>query len=198
MDENVFWEYISIIDSYPYEFSYNRDKEECQCRLIKKRLLKNNSFQEVLDFDKIYNQKLDELELPKIIELLLVNYLPIEKLNKESAHISNDGFRDFRGYIIGLGKDDYELVKNFKNENEIFQIDFWVNVAYRSDLEFVYRDLYNEHFSKLNDLTIEEMDKAHSIQNYFLNYDEILNEVDWENLENKYPKMISKTLLKRN
>jgi len=40
--------------------------------LLGRLLLKNNSFQEVLDFDKIYNQKLDELIKEKAQTLKLL------------------------------------------------------------------------------------------------------------------------------
>lgn len=193
MDEDKFWEYISLIDSYPRKIYNKYEKEDTQNRLIKMKILKSNSFKELVDYDRIYNEKLDDLFQPKIVELQMVNYLLIEELIKKRPYVSNDGFRDFRGYIIGLGRKNYELVKNFKKEDEIFHIDFYVNVAYRSDLEFIYSELYENHFSKLDKDEIEKMDKEHTHPNYFLSFEDIIDQIDWNKLDKKYPKMIAKT-----
>lgn len=193
MDEDKFWEYISLIDSYPRKIYNKYEKEDTQSRLIKMKILKSNSFKELVDYDRIYNEKLNDLFQPKIVELQMVNYLLIEELIKKRPYVSNDGFRDFRGYIIGLGRKNYELVKNFKKEDEIFHIDFYVNVAYRSDLEFIYSELYDNHFSKLDKDEIEKMDKEHTHPNYFLSFEDMIDQIDWNKLDKKYPKMIAKT-----
>ena len=194
MDEEKFWEYISLVDSSSRKFHNKYQKERYQNWLIRREILKSNSFEELIDYDRIYNKKLDDLFQPKIIELKLVNHLSIEELTKERPYISNDGFRDFRGYIIGLGRKEYELVKNFTKEDEIFHIDFYINVAYRSDLEFIYRNLYNNYFSKRGKDKIEKMNKEKTYTNYFLSFEDIIDQINLNNLDKNYPKMIAKTL----
>jgi hypothetical protein len=195
MDENKFWDYISMIDSYPRPFHNKYDKEECQTRLIKNQLLKKNTYKEVLEFDIIYNEKLNDLWLPKIVELQMVNQLSFEELQKENLYVSNDGFRDFRNYIVGRGRKEFELIKDFKTEDEIFHIDFHVNIAYRSDLEFLVDELIETHYSKQDNK--EEVKSLHdnNMVRTFPDFKDVTGQIDWKSLDKKYPKMITKTLI---
>lgn len=196
MNEDQFWELISLIDLIPLKIHNQRFREEIQTQLIKGKLIKE-PFKEVLKFDKIYNEKLDELLIPSIIELHLVNFSSVDELKSGNIYVSNDGFRDFRGYIIGLGRKNYELIKEFRREDDIFHIDFWIENAYRSDIELVLSQLYNDHFSQLQDEEVEKQYNEYRVDGYFANLDSIIEKNDWENIEKKYPKMIAKTLKQR-
>ena len=68
MNEEVFWEYIGLIDESTLTFSNKWEREEMQMLLLEKALEKH-PFEEVLEFHRILFQKLYDLFLPKIAEL---------------------------------------------------------------------------------------------------------------------------------
>lgn len=188
--EEKFWAYIELVQDKLPKFHNNRAYENYQTQLIKQALLKQ-SFQEVINFNIAYTKKVDELFLPNVVELYAVSYRSFEELKDGQAYISNDGFRDFRNWVIGLGQADYQLIKNFKKEEEVLHLDFYVEHAYRDDLEFIISDLYKEFYAELKDAEIDKMYENRFSGVYFADFEAISAKIDWANLDKKYPKMFA-------
>lgn len=191
MKEDKFWEYIELAAVKLSSFKHIREYEFYQTTLIVEALIKQ-PFQETFHFNKIYTQKVDELLLPNVVELFAVSHRPFEKLKDGQAYISNDGFRDFRDWVIGLGRENYQLIKNFKTENEIIHLNFHIETAYRDDLEFIINDLYEEYFSKFEDTEIDKMYENRFSGGYFADFETVSKQIDWANLDKKYPKIFAK------
>lgn len=68
---------------------------------------------------------------------------------------------------------------------------FYVERAYRDDLEFIINDLYKEFYAELNDAEIDKMYENRFSGVYFADFGEISAEIDWANLDKKYPKMFA-------
>ena len=191
MQEDKFWKYIELAQKELPEFNNIRAYEEYQIFLIKQSLVKQ-SFKEIFNFNKIYIQKVNKLLLPNVVELFTVRRRSFEDLKDGQAYISNDGFRDFRGWIIGLGRENYQLLKDFKKEEEIIHFNFYVENAYRDDLEFIINDLYEAFYAELKDAEIDKMYKNRFSKGDLADFGEISEQIDWANLDKKYPKMFAK------
>ena len=143
MKEETFWKYIDLINYVDTEGLNTREKEYYQVHLIKRKLI-NQDFKETLDFHRVFSEKLYELFLPTLAEIFMVSGNKYEKLKKGNTYISNDGFRDFRSWIIGLGKKEFENFKRYSKEKEFLKYDLNPNNAYREDLEYMIVDVYEE------------------------------------------------------
>ena len=193
MQETTFWEYLDLINQADTEGLDAREKEDYQVALIKQALIPLD-FEEILDFHRILNDKLYELFLPTLAEVFMVSHRKYEDLKKGDVYISNDGFRDFRAWIIGLGREAFEKFKAYGKEEDFLGYDLNPNHAYRDDLEYIITDLYD--FFKKRKRNQSQLSAIYEKKYDFGcdgDYDLDLNDkIDWANIDKKYP-----TILKR-
>jgi len=193
MQESIFWEYIDLINHVDTEGLNTREKEYYQVHLIKRKLFFQD-FSKTLEFHRTFSEKLYELFLPNLAEVFMVSWSNYESLQRENLYISNDGFKDFRSWIIGLGKKEFENFKNFSTEKEFLNYDLNPNNAYREDLEYIILDLYQEFKKKSKDIP-----KLKSIyeKKYNFGYDgdyqtDLIDKINWVNIDKKYPTILKK------
>lgn len=192
MQETRFWEYIDLIHHEETEGLSIREKEFYQVYLIKRKLLGQN-FDETLAFHHIFSKKIRELFLPTLAEVFMVSWNSYEKLKTGDVYISVDGFRDFRSWIVGQGKDEFEKFKAYSNEEDFLKYDLSPDNAYREDLEYIMTDIYGV-FKKLAQGQNQLVDiYEHS---YLFGYDgdyqlDLNDKIDWANINKKYPKILN-------
>lgn len=192
MTEHKFWEYIELVYTSETRHLNVRDQEDLQVLLIKDQLRKDG-LKGALDFYRILFEKLRALFRPNLAELFMVTWNSYESLQKENVYISNDGFRDFRSWIIGLGRKDYMRFKNFEQEESILEYDLNPNVAYREDLEYIINELYKEHWSEPYDKKNENLYKTKYLYGCDGDHKEdLINRIDWQNLDKKYKQTFKK------
>ena len=193
MQESIFWEYIDLINQVDTEGLNTREKEYYQVHLIKRKLI-NQDFSKILAFHRIFSDKIYELFLPTLAEVFMASWNVYESLQEENLYISNDGFRDFRSWIVGLGKKEFENFKQYSTEKEFLNYDLDPNKAYREDLEYIIVELY-EAISKREkeNSQIEIIYKKKYEYGYDGDYDkDLINKIDWANIDKKYPTILRK------
>ena len=193
MQESIFWEYIDLINQVDKEGLNTREKEYYQVHLIKRKLI-NQDFSKTLAFHRIFSDKIYELFLPTLAEVFMASWNVYESLQEENLYISNDGFRDFRSWIVGLGKKEFENFKQYSTEKEFLNYDLDPNKAYREDLEYIIVELY-EAISKREkeNSQIEIIYKKKYEYGYDGDYDkDLINKIDWANIDKKYPTILRK------
>lgn len=193
MQETTFWEYIDLINHVDTEGLNTREKEDYQVYLIKRKLIKQD-FKETLGFHRIFSKKLYELFLPALAEVFMVSWCKYEKLKEGNAYISNDGFKDFRSWIIGLGREEFEKFKTYENEVDFLKYDLNSDNAYREDLEYIIVELYEEFKKRVKDKNqLKEIYEKKYKFGYDRDYQLDLNDkIDWVNINKKYPKFLKK------
>jgi hypothetical protein len=179
MSEEQFWEIIEEIYKSPFLEEFSEEETRDLQRLFIGDYLYKGGKELILQFDNILAEKLRSLFIPKIAELFVINGYDIRiKDNYDFFYISNDGFRHFRQWIVGLGQEHYLNFLNFTKEEEILPYNIDGNIAYRGDLNLIAFNLVQEF-----NLDIE------------LNYNE---DGDWHELyenmiksdfDKKYPKL---------
>lgn len=188
MNENLFWEYINLTNEVVREGLSIREIEERQIWLIEEKLFLH-SFEDVLKFHRIFSEKIYELFLPTLAEVFMVSHSNYDSLKKGDVYISNDGFRDFRSWIVGLGREEFENFKAYQKEEDFLKYDLNPNKAYREDLEYIIVDLYEAFKETEEDLT--QLEKIYE-QKYDFFYDgdyqlDLEEKIDWANINQKYP-----------
>ena len=169
--EDIFWNIIG---------SYNSIE-------IIENQLNTLSIEENMIFDKQLRDKLKILIKPKIAEIYLASY---NHKPNEFEYISNDGFLDFRAWIIHQGKNVYTLFLNFKSEEELVHLDLHPEVAYSEMLLYV---VLNTLDKKTNGKAYEKLDYipqtgADEVEKH----SQLYLDVDFKNLEKKHPIIFSK------
>ena len=127
----------------------------------------------------------------------MVTTHPIGELRNGIKFISNDGFRDFRSWIVGLGKKAFEEFKNFEEEEGLIKYNLDCELAYREDLEYLIIDLY-----ELAQITEERNVEKIFEKKYKVGCDgdyekDLLNPIEWKKLDKKYPRLIQKYTMKK-
>lgn len=193
MNEIFFWEYIDLKNEVATEGLGVRDIEERQIWLIEEKLF-HHSFEEVLEFHRIFSEKIYELFLPTLAEVFMVSHSNYDSLKKGNVYISNDGFRDFRSWIIGLGREEFENFKAYQKEEDFLKYDLHPDKAYREDLEYIIVDLYEGFKETAQDLT--QLEKIYERKYDFFydgDYQSGLEEkIDWANINKKYPRLLQR------
>ena len=186
MQEDTFWEYIDLIKHVDTEGLNLVEKESYQVHLIKRKLIELD-FKEVLVFHQIFNQKLYELFSPTLAEVFMVSWNSYEKLKNGNVYISNDGFRDFRSWIIGLGREEFEKFKTYEKEEDFLKYDLNSDIPYREDLEHIVVELY-ENLKKEQQSQIKEIYEKYSGLYCDGDYQlDLEDKIDWININKKYP-----------
>lgn len=178
---SVFWEILDLANVlFIYEGSGRLELYEKTIEANRELL----SVENLGNFQMAFNQKLHDLFLPKIVEVF---YLTAYGLKKDWGYISNDGFLDFRAWIISLGQKKFMKFILFEHENEILEFDFNPNYAFREDLVYFGKDTYSRlHGGKGN---LVEMKAVAGWEGW-----EALPKMDFDEqrLLTKYSKLISK------
>lgn len=173
MKELEFWKIIE--DRHPALTEADVQEmghEDAQYFSIKELL---HSEERAVAFQEKLNEKILSLFEPKIAELFLVSCNPQEKY--DSLYISNDGFIDFRAWIVSLGKANYERFLNFESETEILEYNLDPNFAYREDLVYLVNEVFDESFEKESPCSLEVNG----------DYEKLYIEIRKNNLKNIYP-----------
>ena len=193
MNEKIFWQYIDLTKEVATEGLGVRDIEERQIWLIEEKLFLH-SFEDVLEFHRIFSEKVYELFLPTLAEVFMVSHSNYDTLKKGNVYISNDGFRDFRSWIVGLGREEFENFKTYQKEEDFLEYDLDPDNAYREDLEYIIVDLYEGFKETEQDLT--ELEKIYE-RKYDFFYDgdyqsDLEEKIDWANINQKYPRILQR------
>ena len=180
MDEAEFWRLIEKVFYIPIEDFSNFEYDELQDQIIKEYLAKGGE-KAIIDFQNILGEKIRALYLPKIGELFLLTVYDLEdEMTKNFKYISTDGFLDFRAWIVSLGERHYNIFRNFESESELFDYDLNPNYATRELLVFL-----GQQIARNLEIEID-------LEFYFDNdYQELYAKMQWENLNEKYPKLCS-------
>lgn len=177
MTENEFWNIIGYTPDKNLSISQNNQH---QTERIAAALASENP-ENIVEFHNILCKKIRDLYIPKIGEIfLLTAYNLKDEINQKFRYISTDGFADFRAWIVGLGKKDFEIFLNFRSETALLDFNLDVNHTNREDLLYLAESL------------IEEIDMEVDLD-YHLDNDHIslLAEMEWEGLDEKYPQLFS-------
>ena len=138
-----------------------------------------------LVFFKVFCEKLKTLILSKIAEVFLVT---LNRKPEDTAYISNDGFLDFRAWIVQQGRETYQLFLDFKSEKELLHLNLDPNIAWSEDLLYV----VNISLHKKDSTSYGELDfiitGLHDLKEHSLLYET----VEFKKLEQKYPLLYSK------
>ena len=86
MNEKIFWEYIDLKNEVATEGLAVRDIEERQIWLIEEKLF-HHSFEEVVEFHRIFSEKLYELFLPTLAEVFKVSHSNYDSFKKGNVFI---------------------------------------------------------------------------------------------------------------
>ncbi len=180
MTENDFWSLIGEAPSDPYtnEVLFSFDSYEKQYARIKAHLLKCTGA-EIISFHNILCAKIKSLFLPKIAEVFLVSTPELLPSSRDELYISNDGFIDFRAWIVSLGQKHYDLFLHFQTEREVLCYDLDPNITWREDLVYI-------ALSVCQDLGIDiELD-------YYVDKssEDLYAGIELEQLSQKYPLLI--------
>lgn len=181
MKNSVFWEILDLANElFIYEGSGRLE-------LYKKTIEENRellSEENLCDFQAAFNQKLSDLFLPKVVEVF---YLTSYSLKSNWGYISNDGFLDFRAWIISLGQKNFMKFILFEHEDEILEFDFNPNYAYREDLVYfgkvIYTRLYGRNRSVVKMKAVAGWERSGKL---------IKMDFDEQRLLTKYSKLIRK------
>lgn len=190
MTEKEFWKYIEMINEVQSPPKNKWVREEMQIALIEQALEKL-PFKETLAFHEILFKKLHELFLPKVAAVYLLMYESVENLKNGQRYLSNDGFRDFRSWIIGLGKIQFELFKNYQSEADILDVYLHPEFSYRSDLELIIDTQYELAIINENEEKVENlMSKKYSIGCDGDYKKDLIDKIEWHKLETQFPTLI--------
>lgn len=183
MDEELFWKYIEQVYSFSVE---EYDLPALQNTLLQISLEKH-TLDELLTFESIFREKIYQLFLSKIAEVFLITSYDLND-KMDFKYISNDGFIDFRVWIVAQGKTTFEKFLNFTDESEILEYDLNDETAYRADLFNLTSEVYSNVFFDDKENFEDHYNKKYDIQ-YDAIYEKLYKEMSWEKeeLKRKYP-----------
>ncbi|WP_196887299.1 DUF4240 domain-containing protein [Aureivirga sp. CE67] len=179
MTEEIFWNLIGKFFEYPIEEINEKGYDVIQNEILEDYLGKADK-ESLIKFHELLCTKIRELYLPKIGDLFLLSGYDLEdKLTKDFQYISEDGFADFRAWIVSLGKEHFEKFKNFEKEEDLFEYDLDANGAFREDLIYIISRISETRFE-------EELDLDYDLENEEV---DLYSKMNWNTLNEKYPKL---------
>ncbi len=191
MDESKFWATIELIYHIPETIRRGYDFDVLQKHLIKKHL-KQHSIKDILCFQEIFAEKVYELFLPKIADLVLLTAYPFKDRDPEFKDISNDGFLDFRFWIVSLGKYHFDIFLDFKEEEEVLPFNLHPENAYSPSLGFIVDEIYEELNPENDKKALDYCDEYGISYGFDGDYKKLYAQMNWNTLEDVYPKLFKK------
>ncbi len=142
----------------------------------------------LISFQANLSRKIYKLFQPKIAEIFRVTGYKENKVVSDFKYISNDGFIDFRAWIVSLGKEGYEQFLNFQSEEELLKFDLDADRAYRDEIPFFAYWFCQRVFQ--GNGNCDEVFKF----GFDGDYEALYAKMDWEwdVLEKKYPLLYQK------
>lgn len=190
MSEADFWNYLEEAGKEEY------DLQKIMVNL--KEALSKSALSELISFEIILRSKIRALFLPKIGEIFLVTTSKHKK--SKLRYISNDGFIDFRAWIVGNGKWFFEHFLNFKSEEELIGFELHPNYAYNEDLvgltNLILKEQQQTKQIRIDDFIEESKNEREGDSIWSGVYDgnrtTFYEKIEWENLALKYPEIYQK------
>jgi hypothetical protein len=188
MDESKFWACIELIYQVPEVLRMKYDFETLQRHLIKKHL-KQHELKDLVGFQKILAEKVLNLFQPKIADIFYMTGPNVKGRDPNFRYIPNDGFLEFRLWVVCLGRHGYETFLNFKNEEQLLKYNLDCENTYVSGFDYFVDEIYEEMNPEDDKSALDYCHENGVARGFDGDYKVLFNRMNWNTLEAVYPKL---------